>query len=284
MTFASTREMTSTVTAAPRSWWVRLDTAATDRLSGRPADERRGPSVPRRAGVAEIRTPAEIELMAEAGRVAALALRAASAACVPGATTAAVDGAAAGVIAAERCEPAFLGLRNAPEAPAFPAATCVSVNEQVVHGVPGERRLVDGDVVKIDCGVRCRGWCADAAVTVVVGQSDDARLAMVARARAMLDEAIAARGEELAAGTERAATFLATSSRAVGQIRAVWACGGGSRIPGMLPWLGERLRVPVQPANALAGLSVAPDALEFLPSDELAPLLMLPVGLALRAA
>jgi methionyl aminopeptidase len=191
MTNAATETRTGTATSATRSWWVRLDTGAAERLSGRPADERRGPSAPRRAGVAEIRTPAEIELMAEAGRVAALALRAASAACVPGATTAAVDGAASGVIAAERCEPAFLGLRASPEAPAFPAATCVSVNEQVVHGVPGERRLADGDVVKIDCGVRCRGWCADAAVTVVVGQAGDDRFAMVARARAMLDEAIA---------------------------------------------------------------------------------------------
>ena len=174
--------------AVARSWWVRLDGGAAERLSGRPVhDEVRRP----RRSMAEIRTPAEIELMTEAGRVAALALRAASAACVPGATTAAVDGAAAGVIAAERCEPAFLGLRASPEAPAFPAATCVSVNEQVVHGVPGERRLVDGDVVKIDCGVRHRGWCADAAVTVLVGHAADDRVAMVARARAMLDEAVA---------------------------------------------------------------------------------------------
>ena len=107
--------------AIARSWWVRLDAQATERLSGRPAtDDHRRP----RRTLADIRTPAEIDLMAEAGRVAALALRAASAACVPGATTAAVDGAAAGVIAAERCEPAFLGLRASAQAAAFPAATC----------------------------------------------------------------------------------------------------------------------------------------------------------------
>ena len=74
MTNAATETRTGTATSATRSWWVRLDTGAAERLSGRPADERRGPSAPRRAGVAEIRTPAEIELMAEAGRVAALAL------------------------------------------------------------------------------------------------------------------------------------------------------------------------------------------------------------------
>jgi methionyl aminopeptidase len=171
--------------AISRSWWVRLD-SGTDRLGGRDMQPRR----PRRP-VAELRTAAELECMAEAGRVAALALRAATAACVPGATTASVDGAAAGVIAAERSEPAFLGLRTMPDGPAFPAATCVSVNEEVVHGIPGERRLAEGDVVKIDCGVRHRGWCADAAVTVAVGQASPERAAMIARAAAMLDEAVA---------------------------------------------------------------------------------------------
>ena len=83
---------------------------------------------------------------------------------------------------------------------------------------------------------------------------------------------------------ERAATFLATSSRNFGQIRAVFACGGGARVPGLLPWLSERLRIPVQLANPLARISVRDGALEFLSTDEVAPLLMLPVGLALRAA
>jgi len=101
---------------------------------------------------------------------------------------------------------------------------------------------------------------------------------------ASLDAAVAMRGEEIAIGIERAATFLATSSRNFGQIRAVYACGGGARVPGLLPWLAERLRLPVQPANALARLNVRDGALEFLSTDEVAPLLMLPVGLALRAA
>jgi type IV pilus assembly protein PilM len=99
-----------------------------------------------------------------------------------------------------------------------------------------------------------------------------------------VDGVVAMRGEELAVGIERAATFLATSSRTFGQIRAIYVCGGGSRVPGLLPWLGERLRVPVQPANPLARLTVREGAMEFLSTDEIAPLLMLPVGLALRAA
>jgi type IV pilus assembly protein PilM len=99
-----------------------------------------------------------------------------------------------------------------------------------------------------------------------------------------LDGVVAMRGEEIAVGVERAATFLATSSRNFGQIRAVYACGGGARVPNLLPWLAERLRMPVQMANPLARVAVRDGALEFLSTDEVAPLLMLPVGLALRAA
>jgi type IV pilus assembly protein PilM len=100
----------------------------------------------------------------------------------------------------------------------------------------------------------------------------------------MLDGVVARRGEEIAVGLERASTFLASSQRRFSAISAVYACGGGSRVPGLLPWLSERLRLPVQPANALARLAVRDGALEFLDTDEVAPLLMLPVGLALRAA
>ncbi len=97
-----------------------------------------------------------------------------------------------------------------------------------------------------------------------------------------LNSVIATRGEELAIGLERAMSFLASSSRHYGSVRAVFACGGGARTPGLLPWLGERLRMPVQPANPLARLTVREGALEFMATDEVAPLLMLPVGLALR--
>jgi len=99
-----------------------------------------------------------------------------------------------------------------------------------------------------------------------------------------LDSVVSMRGEELAIGLERAATFLATSSRNFSQIRTVYVCGGGARVPGLLPWLAERLRLPVQLANPLAHVRVREGAMEFLSTDEVAPLLMLPVGLALRAA
>lgn len=133
--------------------------------------------------------------MHTAGQVVRAALRAAAAACVPGTTTACVDAAASGVIAAFRAEPLFLNHRMEPDGVPFPASTCVSVNEQIVHGIPGQRRLLPGDIVSIDCGVRLRGWCADAAVTVPVGGAaalDPDVRRMLDDAERLLDEAITA--------------------------------------------------------------------------------------------
>ncbi|HWH53364.1 MAG TPA: type IV pilus assembly protein PilM [Gemmatimonadaceae bacterium] len=96
-----------------------------------------------------------------------------------------------------------------------------------------------------------------------------------------LDAVIETRGEEIAVGIERAATFLAQNSRAQA-MRAIYTCGGGSRIPGLNEMLAERLRITVQQANPLANLKVRDGALASLVTDEIAPLLMLPIGLALR--
>ncbi len=96
-----------------------------------------------------------------------------------------------------------------------------------------------------------------------------------------LDAVLETRGEEIAVGVERAAAFLAQNSRA-GQMRAIYTCGGGSRIPGLNDLLAERLRTAVQQANPLANLKIRDGALESLVTDEIAPLLMLPIGLALR--
>ena len=97
-----------------------------------------------------------------------------------------------------------------------------------------------------------------------------------------LSAVVEARGEEIAVGIERASAFLQSSSRAGGNLRSVYLCGGGSRIPGLAEALSDRLRMSVHQANALANLRVRDGALESLVTDEIAPLLMLPVGLALR--
>jgi type IV pilus assembly protein PilM len=97
-----------------------------------------------------------------------------------------------------------------------------------------------------------------------------------------LDSVIAARTEEIATGLERAIAFLSTSLKGDGQMKAVYTCGGGSRTPGLTESLGQRLRKPVELANPLTTMSVRDGALESLVTDEVAPLLMLSIGLALR--
>jgi type IV pilus assembly protein PilM len=98
-----------------------------------------------------------------------------------------------------------------------------------------------------------------------------------------LDAVIESRGEEIAVGVERAAAFLASSAR-TGQLRAVYTCGGGARIPGLNEALANRLRIRVEQANPLANLKVRDGAFGSLVTDEIAPLMMLPIGLALRSA
>lgn len=92
------------------------------------------------------------------------------------------------------------------------------------------------------------------------------------------------RGEELAVGIERAAAFLQSASRSANGLARLYATGGGARIPGLGAMLADRLRLPVQLANPLERLRVADGVLDMMQVDEVAPLLMLPVGLALRAA
>jgi methionyl aminopeptidase len=147
--------------------------------------------------VATLRSASEIEAIRAAGDIVARALDAARSACIVGATSRDIDRAARGVIDAAGAEPLFLGYRGSSTRSAaeggrtpFPASTCVSVNEQLVHGVPSSRVLGAGDLVSIDCGVRLDGWCADAAITVPVGPVGSDRLALLECAEAMLAHAL----------------------------------------------------------------------------------------------
>lgn len=115
----------------------------------------------------EIKNAAELELMRQAGRINAEALLAAVAVIRPGVTTGEIDQAAAEVLRRHGATPAFLGY---PGPTPYPAVTTVSVNEELVHGIPGKRRLREGDIVSIDCGAIVDGFVGDSAVTVPVGE------------------------------------------------------------------------------------------------------------------
>jgi type IV pilus assembly protein PilM len=100
----------------------------------------------------------------------------------------------------------------------------------------------------------------------------------------LLDPFLESRGEELAVGIERAAAFLQSASRSATGISRLWLTGGGGRIPGLAKVLGDRLRLPVELANPLARVRVAEGVFATMNPDEISPLLMLPIGLALRNA
>ncbi|NMB35454.1 MAG: type I methionyl aminopeptidase [Firmicutes bacterium] len=111
-----------------------------------------------------IKSPQEIELMRQAGRVVAKVLQEMERVIEPGLTTRSLDAVARRIIDRCQAEPAFLGYMG------FPASICVSLNEEVVHGIPGPRRLKKGDIVSVDVGARYKGYCGDAAASFPVGE------------------------------------------------------------------------------------------------------------------
>jgi methionyl aminopeptidase len=116
----------------------------------------------------ELKTPDQIEYMRAAGRVVAAALQAVSDAASPGVTTRELDALAAETIASHGALSNFLGYGAEFGAP-FPGVICTSVNDETIHGIPGDRVLRDGDLLSIDCGAMIDGWHADAATTVAIG-------------------------------------------------------------------------------------------------------------------
>lgn len=128
----------------------------------------------RRRPAVTVKTVQQIALMRAAGLVVARALEAVAAAVRPGVRTRELDAVAAGVISREGARASFLGYQG------FPATICVSAGAQVVHGIPGDRVLADGELVSIDCGAVLAGWHGDAAVTVPVGDCAPELLALSA--------------------------------------------------------------------------------------------------------
>jgi methionyl aminopeptidase len=122
----------------------------------------------RRKDRIEIKTAEQIELMRGAGLVVARTLERLREAVAPGMSTLDLDRIAEESIRSEGAVPSFLGYHG------YPASICTSVNDEVVHGIPGERILLEGDQISIDCGAILHGWHGDAAITVGVGEVDPA--------------------------------------------------------------------------------------------------------------
>ncbi len=133
-----------------------------------------------------VKTPEELEGLRRAGRVVAETLRELRRRARPGVTTAELDAAAARIFARH-------GATSAPQRDYdAPCAVFISVNDQAVHGLPGARRLRDGDLVSIDVTVELDGFCADACETVAVGRAGRQRVQLASAARAGLARGMAA--------------------------------------------------------------------------------------------
>lgn len=117
-----------------------------------------------------IKTPDEIKKLQEGGPILAKVLKAVAKACKPGITTASLDKLAFDLIKKAGGTPAFLGYRPEGAKSPFPASLCVSINNEVVHGIPSERVIEPGDMVSLDLGLNHKGVFLDHAVTVAVGK------------------------------------------------------------------------------------------------------------------
>lgn len=123
----------------------------------------------RRRPVIELKDDDQLRKMRVAGRLVARILAAVEQAAAPGVTPLELDHLAAAMIAEGGAVSSFLGYGGGYGLPPYPAVTCISVNDEIVHGIPGERALVEGDLVSVDFGLSIDGWHGDSAVTFGVG-------------------------------------------------------------------------------------------------------------------
>ncbi len=131
-----------------------------------------------------IKSPREIEFMRTAGGIASTILQALAKEVIPGRTTGEIDKLAAEMMREHDCKSAFLGYRG------FPGYTCISVNEEVVHGIGGPRKIQPGDIVKIDVGIVKSGFIGDNATTVAAGDIPMETKRLLAATEQSLYEAI----------------------------------------------------------------------------------------------
>ncbi len=140
----------------------------------------------------ELRTPGEIDAMAATGNVVAAVLAACAQACEVGATPQDLDSIADHVMTDGGAVTVYRGYHPTWAPTPYPAVLCVSVNDVIVHAIPDRRELEPGDLVSIDFACSLDGWCADAAVTVPVGEASAQDAALMAATSACLEAGIAA--------------------------------------------------------------------------------------------
>jgi methionyl aminopeptidase len=199
-----------------------------------------------------IETPEELAALQAAGRVVADSLRAMARAARPGVSTGELDAVATRVFRRA-------GARSGPQLDyGFPGTTCISVNEEAVHGIPGRRRLRSGDLVKLDVTAELDGFYADACVTVAVGRPLGANAALAATARRALEAGMRAARAGAPLHDVGAAVERTVVSRGHAVCSALHGHGIGRRIhepPDVAPYFDPR---DSQPLGAGLVMTVEP--------------------------
>jgi methionyl aminopeptidase len=199
-----------------------------------------------------LKTEREIGYMRDAGKIVGQTMQELKKAIVPGVTTLELDRIAEQYIRRSGAIPAFKGYSG------FPANICTSINEQVVHGIPGSRQLKNGDVVSIDIGTKLNRYYGDAAITVPVGEVDDVILELLSVTEQALNKGIeqAVKGNRLSDISH--AVQLHAESHGYGVVRDYVGHGIGQRMhedpqipnygpPGRGPLLKSGMTLAIEP-------------------------------------
>jgi methionyl aminopeptidase len=204
------------------------------------------------------KSPTEIELMAAAGEIVAATLALLGESVRPGVTTGELDALAEEFILSRDGEPTFKGYRG------YPAATCLSPNDMVVHGIPGEYALEEGDILSADVGVTLEGFVADSAYTFAVGEIPDDAERLLDTCKAALDAAV----EQCREGNRLSDVSHAVQAVAEGAgfsvVRELSGHGIGRSMhedpqilnfgePGRGPVLGEGMTLAIEPMITVGG-------------------------------
>ncbi|MGI6574347.1 MAG: type I methionyl aminopeptidase [bacterium] len=221
-----------------------------------------------------LKSKSEIEIMAKAGKLVAKVLAHLREMTHPGITTQELDKAAEALIRAEGAQPAFKGYRG------FPASICASINEEVVHGIPGLRPLNNGDIISIDLGVVINGYYGDAAVTIPVGDITPEKQELLRVTQAALEQGIvqARVGNRLSDISHAIQTYVEAHNFAV--VRDYVGHGIGQAMheepqipnfgpPGRGPRLQEGMVLAIEPMvnMGLYGVKTLPDGWTVVTED-----------------
>jgi methionyl aminopeptidase len=227
-----------------------------------------------------VRTAEERTNLLEAGRRFGVILEALMAEVKPGVTTGELDASAEKMIRDGGDDPVFKGYTPEGANRPFPAALCISVNDEVVHGIPGARVLKEGDIVSLDLGLSHEGMIVDSAVTVPVGKTDAKSYALMDTTRMALDAAIAAARVGNRIGDISNATEEAYEGSGFSVVRILGGHGVGAQVheepfvanvghPGTGEEIVDGMVLALEPiANAgRAGVHMLPDGYTFTTKD-----------------